>query len=336
MPQEIEVTEQDQALLAELDKAEAALDAQLQAQGAAAPPIDKGEPEELAAEPKETEAQQAAATEPTAKKEESTPDKTKAGTPTANEAEAAKAKAEAEKAAKEAVTGKEQTKYQKEVTRREKSWEKLNEEKSALQKEREAFEQQRKEFDAKKVEHEAQEPTTTPEDYEAAAKEFEKDGKLDLAEMARNKAKELREQPPEARAEAGFKTAQISSWKKAVEKLPELGVAGSETQKKIRAFIDARPEFKDLFASTPMAWELTAELFGHSQALESSQAQAARVPDLENKVKELTAEVEQLRIATAPSGGSSKGMPSEKTFSDMSPAEQDAEMQRVAAEADRQ
>ncbi len=142
-------------------------------------------------------------------------DRLKAEAETKSKAEAeTKSKAEAEAKAKgDAGKGAgapgEKSRFAKAQERLGKTWEEVNAEKAALKAERDALkaerdriEADRAEFDGKRQEAEAE---FSPDQYEAAARKFDNEGKFDLAELAREKAATLRQNPPQSRGAAdGF------------------------------------------------------------------------------------------------------------------------------------
>ena len=98
------------------------------------------------------------------------------------------------------------SKFAKNQERLDKTWKSVNDSKAEMAKERveidaqrAAIAQERKEWEGKQQEQ----PQHSAEEYEAAAKHWEKQGLFDQAEAARSEAKRLRENPPKARTPSG-------------------------------------------------------------------------------------------------------------------------------------
>lgn len=127
-------------------------------------------------------------------------------------------KAAADKAAADKAKGTETdesklTPYEKERRRLDRSWKKLEEDKAQIRKDRDALEAERKALADERAKA-TQRPKPekpkhngwTAEDYEAAAKDFEAEGKMDAAQIALTRAKELRAKETEQAKEAGAAT----------------------------------------------------------------------------------------------------------------------------------
>lgn len=218
--------------------------------------------------------------------------------------------------------GKAKSRYEKELERRERSWEKLNQEKEQLRKEREELERARQELEAqRKV---SGDEGLTPEDYEAAAKRFRADGKLDLADEALRKAKELRERPREEVVER----EQRLSFERAKAKYgPDLVTPGTPLNTEVLGLLKRFPALSELPNFPEYAAEWAAERIESGKVM----SEASRVPELEQKVQSLTKELEALRSATAISPAGAAKVPQVKAFEEMSLEEQEAELRRLTA-----
>jgi hypothetical protein len=200
-----------------------------------------------------------------------------------------------------ATTEPEKTRYQKSVDRREKSWAELNQEKELFRKaqaeldnSRKALETERKAFESKKAEAEKQ--RFSVEDYDKAAEKFEADCKFDLADAARNKAAELRKNPPKAASQLDAEkqqqfAAQQKEWfTKAAIDFPSTAKQGSPEHQALQAFVQAEPDV----VAHPKGLYYGARLVAAETA-------AARVPALQKELEQLQARVKEFEALTGPS-----------------------------------
>lgn len=209
---------------------------------------------------------------------------------------------------------KEQSRYAKELERRDKSWKALNAEKEALAKAKAEFEAQQAKVVA---------PKYTADQYDAAAEKFEAAGKYDLAEAAREKAKELRANPQaEAEARGAQESAQHqqaldASWQRVKAEMPEALDKSKPFNAALLAFIKAEPELM----KHPNGPYLGAVFVRNQLQAEAAKPLQAEVETLRAKVKELEARV------TVPGSGLSK-LPAPKAFNEMTADEQERELER--------
>lgn len=220
----------------------------------------------------------------------------------------------------------------KATERKDRSWEALNAEKDAFKAEQEAhraalakLQQERQEFEEARKQHERQ---FTPEAYEQAAAKFEADGKLDLADLARDKAKELRANPPKPAGEA--QEAQRREWTlKAGVDFPELAKQNSPLQVRVSQLMGEEPELK----AHPRGVYYAARVASLEADVAKGKADAARVPGLEKELATARNRITELEKLTAPGGeGGPTRLPDQKGFGQMSPDEQWTELQRQAQE----
>lgn len=246
---------------------------------------------------------------------------TKAGTP----ATADKAKQDAEKGKPQDQS---QSRFAKERERQTKSWSELNTQKEALKREREEFDRQREEYQA---ELDKAEEGFSAETFEDAAKKFEEAGKLELAEAARAKAKQLRENPDpkatsrKARLEAAKKKteAQNKEWTlKAGVDFPELAKDKSPLQMRVAQLFQEEPDLK----AHPKGIYVAARIA-------NLEAAAASVPGKDKELAQLRAKASELEKLTSPGGeGGPTNLPGVKPFDQMSGDEQLAQLERDARE----
>lgn len=252
----------------------------------------------------------------------------KSGTPTATD-KPAEQKADGkdkDQAKPEGDKAPEGSKFQKEKARQENAWTKINEQKAELQRKEQEILAREQEI-AKKAQANA-EPKYSAEDYDKAADKWEKEGKFDLAESARSEAKKLRANPPQTEKapaarqnDVQFEQAQNQSWLKAQTECPEIAKKDSPLRQKTIEFIKANPEVLDAVNGPYLATKFV-----------QYQMEAARVPDLQQKLESLTAKVKELEALTSITGGGNPAsLPGERSFDDMSLAEQEAELKRMTA-----
>ena len=216
----------------------------------------------------------------------------------------------------------------KKEDRKSRSWKALEAEKSKFQAERDGLTNRVKELEAALAEtQKARTAEYTPEEYEAAAKEFAEQGETELAEKARKQAALGREAQAKAKqATEQSRTEFLSKWNANLETLkakhPELNTEGSPLGKEVQQLLQ-----HPAFSLTPN---------GINDAVQIAQwkLSAGRTETAEKRVKELEAEVKKLRegIEIPPGGGFVR--PSEKTLERMTDAERRDYIRRQAEEYD--
>lgn len=223
----------------------------------------------------------------------------------------------------------EPSRYQKARERQEKSWQELNaqketlkSEREAIAREREAFGKERQEFESRKADYEKE---FSPEAYEDAAKKFEAAGKFDLAELARDKAKELRANPPAKKAEQANaqQDAARKEWAlKAGQEFPELVKENSPLQIRVAQILGQEPDLK----AHPKGIYLAARLA-------NLEAQASSNAAKDKELETLRAKVKELEGLTAPAdAGAATALPATRSYEQLSEEEQFAELQQMAQE----
>lgn len=219
------------------------------------------------------------------------------------------------------------SKAQKEQERRERSWQKLDEEKAALRKEREELEAERKKTAT--VAEEKDERGFSATDYDNAAKNFDASGDAELARKAREQATRLREATQSKQGEAK-RTEFLTSWngtvKEIVEARPELKDDNAPVSKRVREVLKNHPQF----SMVPDGFRRAVE---YADTLE----QAASVPGYKTEIEKLTKEIERLNKLTSVGGSGPTSRPgASKSITEMTTKEAEAELTRLAEEADRQ
>ena len=225
-----------------------------------------------------------------------------------------------------------QSRFEKNRVRLEGGWKELNAEKTATRtladtlKERQA-ELDKREATIKASEAKANAPRYTADDYDQAAKQFEDQGKYDMADAAREQAKELRAHPPQpaptdAQAEARYKADQKEWWGKAATDFPAVAKPGSPQHEALQSLIKAEPAI----LNDPRGLYYAARLA-------NAETSAASVPALTQQVSELNAKVKELQSKLAiPSDGLGHGPTPPLSFDQKSESEQEAELYATAKE----
>jgi hypothetical protein len=227
----------------------------------------------------------------------------------------------------------EKSKYAKERERKDRSWESLNAEKEQVRKDREELERERQELQSRR--QQAEQPVEskddkgfTASDYDAAAKTFRDRGDDDLAEAAEKQAKDLREADQRAAGEGQHRKF-LDTWHKAVsdeiKARPEL----ADESHALSVAVQKLLKEDEVFSRLPDGFKRAVEIA-------SLRIQAASVPSLTEQVATLQKEIDRLNGERQPGGSGPTSKPKAKTFDQLTPDEQDAELRRQAEEADAQ
>lgn len=325
-----------------LDEANAELDRMIAEDAAAAGKAGAGKTDEASADEAQR-AEQAAGDDQAGKSNDDAAAKAAAGKSddaTQASAEAAKAaedakKAEAAKAAAAKPGDEKKSRFGKAQERLQGGWSELNANKTALQTEQEAFKKQqaaeREQLKLEREEFEAQrnqaEQEFTPEKYEAAAKKFEADGKFDLADLAKQKAEQLRKNPPQKAADKN--AAASKEWAmKAGTDYPELTKKNSPLQVRVSQLLIDEPEFK----AHPKGIYVAARIADLENQAASGKAALARVAEKDVELGKLKERISELEKLTAPGGGDGvTRLPGTKSFAEKSSDEQYAELSQELA-----
>ena len=224
--------------------------------------------------------------------------------------------------------GESDDKMEKSEKRLNESWKKVNSQKEENRKIREELEDLREQLNEKaKPEKYLDEDGNSADDYEAAAKNFEAEGEMALAQQARALASEVEEKAQgdaTNRVERTFKREWADNFDRAAESYPELSESESPFRNAVDKMIRDRPVL-----ATYSAGILDAA------ALVAMQIKAGQSTALQNQITSLKEENGDLRNKLSIGGsdpvGSTAGPAS---FDDMSASEQFAELRRRAAEVD--
>ena len=230
----------------------------------------------------------------------------------------------------ESASEKKQSKYQKAQSRLAKEWDDVKAERARLQAEREAFETA-KTAKASQVSPEAETKGNSrkfsAEDYREAAKSYRDEGRDDLAKLAENKASEIEVEDKRA-FEHKVQTEMKSAW-----------------DKNLMEEVDSNPDLKD--SSTPLYKAVSQLLQQHAilrnypagikdaVGLAKMHLKAEAASGLEKKIAQYESELTRLRKATTPANSQPSAPARQKQFHEMSSKEQEMELLKMAAEADR-
>jgi hypothetical protein len=225
----------------------------------------------------------------------------------------------------ESASEKKPTRYEKAKSRLEKEWETLRAEKAKLQAEREAA--QASVGKAASQEKQTSTRKFSADDYREAAKSYRDEGRDDLAKLAENKAGEI----------------EVEDRKEQEEKVK--GDLKSAWDKNLYEEVEANPDLKD---SSTKLYKAVSEMLQNHAILRNYPAgikdavgiakvklKAESASDLEKKVAKYESELAQLRKATTPASGQPSAPARQKQFHELSSNEQEKELLRMAAEADR-
>lgn len=235
-----------------------------------------------------------------------------------------------EKEEPKAEESKKDSKRAKEEARLAESWKRLEAEKAqvrALQ-----AELQRIREDAEK----ASDPTSPakPDELRKFARNWEDEGRDDLAKAARQQA-DILEQKQRLNAEKGerikreFNERWTSSINRMISENPELKDDQSELGKRVVSILRSEDEeLKTLINSTPNGFIYATQIAKMQQAAEASEA-------LRKEVETLKKENTDLRKKTSLSASGSQAPAKRKSFEEMSYQEQEEFLRRNASDSDR-
>jgi hypothetical protein len=247
-----------------------------------------------------------------------------------------------------------QERERKDQERFDRNWKRLEQDRLALAEreralaERERRLQQAPRPAASQPERPAAESEFTPEQWESAAETWEKAGKFDLADAAKEKARQLREQPasrPSAQQRPAREAAPAPSFSQDPAETPDSPEFRTKWSEHLAALTAEHPDLRDpkseLYQATAQVLRADPRFHrfndGIRAAFEVAQLtlKAGKAAALEAKVKEQEQELAKLRAATAPGTGGPESQPKAKAFEDMTSAEQEKYLREMAATAER-
>ena len=220
------------------------------------------------------------------------------------------------------------TRYEKAKSRLEKEWEDVRAEKARLKAEREAIENAKTQ--ATQSGSETQKSGSrrfSAEDYREAAKSYREEGRDDLAKLADQKATEVETEERreiEQKTQAELKSAWDKNLLEEVESNPDLKDSNSALYKAVSEMLQNHAILRNYPAGIKDA-----------VGIAKIRIKAEAASDLEKKVAEYEREIAQLRKATMPASGQPSAPKKTKAFHELSLEEQEKELFKMAAEADR-
>ncbi|NDE54786.1 MAG: hypothetical protein EB069_09480 [Actinobacteria bacterium] len=220
------------------------------------------------------------------------------------------------------------TRYEKAKSRLEKEWEDVRAEKARLKAERDAIENAKTQ--AAQSGSETQKSGSrrfSAEDYREAAKSYREEGRDDLAKLADSKATEVETEERkeiEQKTQAELKSAWDKNLLEEVEGNPELKDSNSALYKAVSEMLQNHAILRNYPAGIKDA-----------VGIAKIRIKAESASDLEKKVAEYEREIAQLRKATMPASGQPSAPKKTKAFHELSLEEQEKELFKMAAEADR-
>jgi len=248
------------------------------------------------------------------------------------------------------------SKAKKNAERFDRNWKRLQESQAELAKQRaelaarEVALQQRANGQAPAQSTQQQQPTETqqtgftPERYEEAAEEWEREGEFKMAELARAQAKLLRERPAQVpQPQPQFQQPQVQTQSSNDPGTPAFISAWNENLRSLEQdadFADLRNRESELYKATAAVLQEERRLSyfpdGIRQAarIAKLRVEAGAVPELQSKVQAYEQELAKLRAATSPSRGAPNSRGQAKAFEELSLVEQEQELMRLAREVD--
>ena len=208
------------------------------------------------------------------------------------------------------------------------SWRKLNATKEELaNKERELEELRGALNERAKPEAYVEEDGNTAEDYDAAAKNFELDGEVRLAEKAKEQAERVREMGRNSQVESNdnqFKKEWGDNFDRDADSYPELRDGDSTFRKAVNRILQERPVLATYSGGIIDA----ADIVSMQMKVESS-------GQLQEQISTLQKENDGLKTKLSIGGSEPVSAPvGSRAFNEMSSEEQFSELQRRAAELD--
>lgn len=243
----------------------------------------------------------------------------------------------------------------KDNERYDRNWKKFQEEQEAHKRrvselerrERELVERERRQPAERTAGPARDEAGYSADEYEKAAAAWERQGKYDLADLARDKAEAMRRQP--ARTEAGGERRPVTARytdPAATPGTPEF----TDTWNRNFAELRSTEEYKELNDKESPLFKETAtvlnndprfsqfndgiKIAAHIARLKIAAKAADEVPVLRQQLEEQKQELEKLRQATSPAAAHTTERGGEKPLEQMTPAEQEQHLRKMAAEVD--
>ena len=278
--------------------------------------------EDASKQPQSPEAENKGSDEPAAKEETKDSDKDKPSTSEASKAE--------EKPKETKSEDKKETKRAKEEARLAESWKKLEAEKAAVRAKQAELEKKLEESER------ASDPTTpaNPDKLRQYAREWENEGRDDLAKAARQQADLLEQKAKinaekQEKAQKEFSETWASNVRRMIEENPDLKDEESDFAKRVVGILKSEDmELRKLINSSPNGFAYATQIAKMQKAAEDSEV-------LRTELESLKKENADLRKKTSLSASGSQTPAKRKSFDEMSYQEQEEFLRRNASDADR-
>ena len=277
------------------------------------------------------DSQDASKTTPEAKEESKDSDESAPKAEEKAEVKTEERKASDDSEAKEtkAEDSKKETKRAKEEARLSESWKKLEAEKAQVRARQAELEKKIEELEAKN------DPTSpSPDALRKYAREWENEGRDDLAKAARQQAEMLEQRAKsqaekEERQKREFTEQWGSSVRRMIEENPELKDEESPFAKRVVSLLKSEDaELRKLLNTSPNGFAYATQIARMQEAAETSEA-------LRQEVETLRKENTEFRKKTSLSASSTAKAPKRKSFEEMSWQEQEEFLRRNASDADK-
>jgi hypothetical protein len=244
------------------------------------------------------------------------------------------------------------SKAKKEAERKDRSWKALEQEKQELRAERARIDAELQGLRREVTDLRKRSVPATPagpakdahgataDDYEAMARRFDREGKEELADAARERAADLRKQPPAATAPETDREPWTApefqqEWKRHTDEIlasaPELADPNHPLTRAAQSLVND-PAWKRFFRAHPDGIKAAVEVGKLMQAAQGAQELQAKLTTAEEQQKKDRAEIERLNGLLQPRGSHPSSQPGgEKRSGDLT----DDDVRRLAAAADR-
>lgn len=227
-----------------------------------------------------------------------------------------------------------QSAYARSRERAAKTWAEVEAEKARLAEERKAFEADRarlSEQTAKAADHALNK--YKPDQYDNLARQFDAEGRAELAQIARNEASRLRAEAQQTEA-AAQRDALTRAWRanltEQIKRHPELNDPASELHKRVDALLKRRPV---LFSYAEGIDDAVDAARARLDADGAGKVRGEKTA-LENEVAALKRQLAEKEKLLQPAKGGPSAPPKLESFDEMTPAQQRAYLVRELQTAD--
>lgn len=285
-------------------------------------------------EPAEPEAQAPVAKGSSGEAEESKNNNTDSPQPEAvDKSEKQKSTPENRDASDSEPPSKQSSKFDREQARLSESWQRLEQEKAIVRQEAQRIQAERQAIENDAIKTIAKNPANSPEELRRFAKEWDEEGRSELADEARKQAEGI-EKAQAILKEKNDRELRLLNEERAfvarqaVSEFPELADQNSELRRTAEMLSTYDPAVAKFVASTPKALIMLAHVAQMKMAAESAASLQSEVDKLKNENEQLR---KNLSVGESHPSKPSRGR---KTFEQMNDREQEDFLRKVAQEAD--